>query len=234
MATFLACGGSDSVEETRSYNIAQGFPFPPWDVGPMEGVGSDVLRAICEANGPMRCEIVVLPAQECFDTDQDGNAVVGSALASGRVDGCMTWFDTPERRRLGVEFGDGFSSGPVPQLIAADGNEQFDDLGESGSLAGAVVGLLSGFFNDADCLAMRYDDFDVSVFPTDTAGRSELVAALLEGEIALAFWDNPNTVPEGAHLVGEGIATCGPDLALAVYPPNSNRRASDELRRDYK
>jgi hypothetical protein len=80
---------------------------------------------------------------------------------------------------------------------------------------------------------MRYDDFDVSVFPTDTAGRSELVAALLEGEIALAFWDNPNTVPEGAHLVGEGIATCGPDLALAVYPPNSNRRASDELRRDY-
>src|SRR5262245_47466345 len=101
LATFLACGTSDSVEKTRSYKIGQGFPFPPWDVGPMEGVGSDVLRAICDANGPMRCEIVVLPAQECFDTDQDGNAVVGSALASGRVDGCMTWFDTPERRQLG-------------------------------------------------------------------------------------------------------------------------------------
>jgi ABC-type amino acid transport substrate-binding protein len=233
-ATLVSCATSGWASGTRSYKIGQGFPFPPWDVGPMQGVSSDVLRAICEANGPMRCQIVVLPSQDCFDTDADGNAVVGAALASGRIDGCVTWFNTLERRRLGAEFGNGYSTGPVPQLIASDGNGQFDDLGESGSLDGARVGFLAGFFNDANCLATRYEDFDSAVFPSDSDGRSEMVAALVDGRIDLAFWDNPETVPEGAHLVGRGIATCGPELGLAVYPPSSSRKhASDELRRDY-
>jgi hypothetical protein len=61
-----------------------------------------------------------------------------------------------------------------------------------------------------------------------------MVAALIGGEIDLAFWDNPETVPAGAHLVGHGIGTCGPELGLAVYPPSSKRRhVSDDLRRDY-
>jgi hypothetical protein len=47
---------------------------------PDAGVSSDVLRAICAANGPMRCEIVVLPSQDCFDTDAQGNAFVGRVV----------------------------------------------------------------------------------------------------------------------------------------------------------
>jgi len=236
VALLLALVGcnSGSASETRSYRIGQTFPFPPWDVAALEGVSTDVLRAICEANGPMQCELVPLTSQGCFDTDANGNPVVGSALADGDIDGCVTWFNTAERQRLGAEFGNGYSTGPVPQLIAANDNDRFDNLGESGSLDGAIVGFLAGFFSDADCLSRRYDDFQASIFSSDAQGRDRMVDALIGGEIDLAFWDNPETVPVGAHLVGNGIATCGPELGLAVFPPSAKRRhESDELRRDY-
>lgn len=223
-----------AVAETRVYKIGEYFPSPPWDVGPLEGVSFDILTAICEANAPMKCQFEVLPAQDCFDTDDEGNPEMGHALASGQVDGCPTWFDTPERRRLGAEFGHGYSSGPTPQLIASNDNSEFDILGAEGSLDQAVVSFSAGFFSDPACLSTRYSDFETVFFPSDQAGREAMVAALLAGGIDLTFWNHVGTLPDGAHLVGEPILTCGPDLGLAMFPPSrSRKRKSDELRRDY-
>ena len=221
-------------DETREYKIGEYFPSPPWDVGPLEGVSFDILTATCEANAPMKCQFEVLSAQDCFDTDDEGNPKVGHALASGQVDGCPTWFATPERRRLGAEFGHGYSSGPTPQLIASNDDMVFDDLGAEGSLGGAVVGFIAGFFSDPACLGTRYSDFEPVFFPSDQAGQGAMVAALLTGSIDLGFWNHVGTLPDRAHLVGEPIRTCGPDLSLAVFPPSTSRKhKSDELKRDY-
>ena len=245
---FLFCLWSQSsVAETRVYKIAQGFPFLPWDVGPLEGVNFDVIEAICEANAAMKCRIEARPFEDCFDTDVDGNPFVGPGLASFAVDGCMGWFITAERERLGVEFGHGFSSGPIPQLIASDVNTAFDTLGDQGSLD-AMVGFITGFFNDEGCLSVQYSDFDATTFDADQEGRDVMVAALLEGVIGLVFWDSINTVPEDTHLVGEP-GTCGPALSMPTYPPSSDsddsdsddsdsddtrrKNKSDALRRDY-
>ena len=232
---FTNGGLGGAVAQARVYKIAQAFPFPPWDVGPLEGVTIDVLTAICEANTPMGCRFTVLPSEACFDTDGEGNVIVGPALASGQVDGCVSWFKTPARERLGAEFGHGYSSGSIPQLIASDGNTAFDDLGAEGSLDDADVAFFAGFFSDAACLSTRYTDFQAVLFSSDPAGREAMLAALLEENIDLAFWDSLGTVPEGTHLVGEPIEACGPDnLGLAVYPPSSSRKhESDGLRRDY-
>ena len=219
---------------TTEYKIGQGFPYPPWDVGPLEGVSFDVLTAICEANARMTCEVVVLPYEDCVVTDAEGNANVGPALASGEVDACMGWSITPERERLGAEFGHGYSSGSTPQLIARNGNTAFDTLGGEGSLAQAEVGFTTGFYNDEVCLSTAYSDFSAVIFPSDQAGIDAMVAALLQGDIDLVFWGSFNTVPDGARLVGEPIQTCGPAFGLLTYPPGTSRECrSDELRRDY-
>ena len=136
-----------------------------------QGVTIDVLTAICEANTPMGCRFTVLPSEACFDTDGEGNVIVGPALASGQVDGCVSWFKTPARERLGAEFGHGYSSGSIPQLIASDGNTAFDDLGAEGSLDDADVAFFAGFFSDAACLSTRYTDFQAVLFSSDPAGR---------------------------------------------------------------
>ena len=58
--------------------------------------------------------------------------------------------------------------------------------------------------------------------------------AALGGSLALIFWDNLDTVPEGTHPVGEPIETCGPALSLVTYPPGQRTKwKSDSLRRDY-
>lgn len=49
--------------KTRVYKIAQAFPYPPWDVGPLEGVSIDVLTAICEVNAPMECQFTAVPSE---------------------------------------------------------------------------------------------------------------------------------------------------------------------------
>ena len=201
----------------------------------MEGVSIDVMQAICEANGTMRCEFTPVLSEECFDTDGDGQPIVGDGLASGRFDGCLTWFTTAARQRLGAEFGHGYSMGSIPQLIASDDNPAFDQLGATGNLGGAEVIVFAGFFSDAVCLAVYYSDFDPVVSASDNDSRAASVAELLNGSVDLIFWDNISTVPAGTHVVGAPVTTCGPDeLGLAVYPP-SNRRPhkSDELRRDY-
>ena len=40
-----------------------------------------------EANAPMKCKFEVVPSQDCFDTDDEGNPKVGHALASGQIEG---------------------------------------------------------------------------------------------------------------------------------------------------
>src|SRR5262245_10633945 len=114
--------------EQRVYNIALGFPFPPWDVGPLQGVNHDLLTAICAANSAMQCGIELRPYGDCVGSDANGHPIIGPALRSGRVDGCVGWLDTPERKQLGGEFADAYSFGPTPQLIAANSNHAFDGL----------------------------------------------------------------------------------------------------------
>jgi hypothetical protein len=220
--------------ERRGYTIALGFPFPPWDVGSLEGVNYDILSAVCTANAGMRCKIVDRPYSDCLASDAEGRPIIGAALATGKVDGCMGWLITPEREQLGGEFTHPYSLGPTPQLIASNANPAFDGLGANGTLEGATVGFLSGFFNNPACLAKHYSDFSSTLFEGSQAGQDAMVAALLGGGIDLVFWDNINTVPAGTHVVGEPVEDCGPQLSLMVFPPNKKRsHKSDELRRDF-
>ena len=223
-----------SSAQERVYRIALSFPFPPWGVGPLEGVDFDLLTAVCEANGPMGCRLEDRPSSDCVDTDENGQMIIGPALASGAVDGCVAWFGTEARMQLGAEFTDGYSRGPLPQLIAADGDARFDGLGAAGSLDGATVGFIAGFFNDSDCLANHYGDFSGFFFSSEQSGRDAMVADLLAGELDLAFWDSVETVPAGTHLVGQPVADCGPLLAMITFPPSTSRpHHSDALRRDF-
>lgn len=204
LAAALASASGKPQAARRVYRIALSYPFPPWGVGPLEGVDFDLLTAICEANVPMDCVIEDRPSGDCVDTDENGQMIIGQALASGRVDGCMPWFGTDERKRLGAEFAEGYSRGPLPQLIAADGDGTYDGLVEGDSLGGADVGIIAGFFNDDDCLDRHFSNFFASFYDSDEEGRSEMVMDLLSanGGIDLAFWDSTETVPDGTHLVG--------------------------------
>jgi hypothetical protein len=218
----------------RPHTIALGSAFPPWDVGPLTGANHDLLTAICRANAGMRCTIVDRPYGDCLGSDAEGRPVIGPALASGEVDGCMGWLITPERQQLGGEFTDAYSLGPIPQLIASDASHAFDGLGAGGGLAGARVGFLSGFFNNPTCLARHYTDFSPTLFEAGQAGRDAIIDALRAGGLDLAFWDNVNTVPAGTHVVGTPVQDCGPHLSVIVFPPGGRDRAgADRLRRAF-
>ena len=232
---FSAAAKNQKAPKTRNYDIAQSYPYPPWDVGPLEGVSSEVTLAICEANAPMKCKLKPVLSEQCFDTDEGGNPVVGPGLTSGKYDGCLTWFKTATREQLGAEFGHGYSEGATPQLIASNTNPAFDALGENGGLGGAEVAFFAGFFSDQACLSGHYSDFNALISPSDNETRDALVDDLINGVIDLIFWDNISTVPEGTHLVGVPIHSCGPDeQGLAVYPPaRGNGKKADELRRDW-
>jgi len=167
-----ALGALPSQAQERVYKIGLTFPFPPWGVGPLEGIDFDLLSAICEANRPMQCMLEAMPSEACVDTDAGGDMIIGGALATGAIDGCVAWFGTDARKQLGAEFTDGYSRGPQPQLIAADGDTRYDGLGTEGSLQGAAVGFFAGFFNDDDCLAGRYSDFTASFFSSEPAAAT--------------------------------------------------------------
>ena len=233
LALLLAVGiAAEATAQPRVYSIGIGFPFPPWDVGPARGVNYDLLTAMCAANSAMRCRIKVRPYGDCVASDAAGNPVIGPGLASGALDGCIGWLDTPERVQLGGEFQDAYSFGPTPQLIAADGRG-VGRIEDGDSLDGAMVGFLAGFFNNPSCLARHHDEFEPEIFEGSTAGRSAMIAALASGAIELAFWDSVETVPAGTHAVGLPIRDCGPLLSTIVFPPNTGGRdRADDLRRD--
>jgi hypothetical protein len=229
----LAIGANANAQQ-RVYNIGLGFPFPPWDVGPLEGVNHDLLTAICAANGRMHCQIELRPYSDCVSSDAAGHPIIGPGLASGNLDGCVGWLDTPERQQLGGEFSNSYSFGPTPQLIAGNAYHDFDSLQDGQGLGGNKVGFLSGFFNNSSCLARHYGNFSAQVFEGSQSGRDAMIAGLANGTIALAFWDSIATVPANTHLVGVPIHDCGPLLAMIVFPPSTARQhQSDDLRRDF-
>ncbi len=223
-----------AAADQRKYVIGQQGGFPPFDIAPLVGVNNDILTALCDANTNMTCKLKALTATDCVDTDVDGNQITGPALVKGRVDGCMGWFDTSTRKQLGMEFGEGYSRGTTPQLIALDGDTRFDNLSPEKVIDDVTIGFLEGFFTDPACLNTRYTgNFTAAFFPSEEAGRNDMLAEL-GGSLALIFWDNLDTVPEGTHPVGEPIETCGPALSLVTYPPGQRTKwKSDSLRRDY-
>jgi hypothetical protein len=231
---FVLMMGANAGAEQRVYNIGLGFPFPPWDVGPLQGVNYDLLTAICAANLAMRCRIEVRPYSDCVGSDAAGHPIIGAGLRSGSIDGCVGWLDTPEREQLGGEFANAYSFGPTPQLIASDSNHVFDGLQDGQGLGGANVGFLSGFFNNPSCLTRHHGNFGSQVFEGSQSGQDAMIAALVNGTIALAFWDSVETVPAGTHVLGAPINDCGPLLSMIVFPPSTARQhKSDDLRRDF-
>ena len=230
-----AAADGRKYKNQRNYKIGQQGGFPPFDIAPLVGVNNDILTAICDANTNMTCKLIALTSTDCVDTDDAGNQITGRALVWGRVVGCMGWFNTPTRKQLGMEFGEAYSRGTTPQLIALDGNMTFDTLGSEGQINDVTIGFIDGFFTDRECLNTRYGgNFGAEFFLSEQAGRDKMLAALSDEDLALIFWDNLDTLPEGTHPVGEPIEVCGPALSLATYPPNTQRkRKSDNLRRDY-
>jgi len=219
--------------QQRVYNIALGYPFPPWDAGPLKGVNYDLLTAICAANSAMHCNIVLRPYSDCLGSDRAGHPVIGPGLQSGSIDGCVGWLNTAEREQLGGEFANAYSFGPTPQLIANNSNHAFDGLQDGGSLGGAKIGFLSGFFNNPSCLTRHHGDFITQIFEGSQSGRDAMIAGLANGTIALVFWDSVETVPAGTHVVSVPIHDCGPLLSTIVFPPSTARQhKSDDLRRD--
>lgn len=179
-----------SFVQQRVYKIGLTYPFPPWDIGPLKGVDYDLLSAICEANGPMDCMLEALPSEACVGTDANGNMVIGRALATGAIDGCVAWYGTDARKQLGAEFTDGYSYGPQPQLIAANGDTRYDSVGAGGSLESARVGFIAGFFNDNNCLGRHYSDFTASFYSSASLDRFCRRPAAPRGE----RWGRPSAL----------------------------------------
>ena len=168
-----------AAADQRKYVIGQQGGFPPFDIAPLVGVNNDILTALCDANANMTCKLKALTSTDCVDTDVDGNQITGTALVEGRVDGCMGWFDTSTRKQLGMEFGEGYSQGTTPQLIALDGDTRFDNLGPEGVIDDVTIGFIEGFFTDPACLNTRYTgNFGAEFFLSEEAGRDEMLAAL--------------------------------------------------------
>lgn len=234
ISTFFSTIASPANAEQRVYRIGLTFPFPPWGVGPLEGVDFDLLSAICAANEPMHCKLEPRVSSDCVDTDREGKMVIGPAMASGAINGCVAWYGTAERMQLGAEFTNGYSLGPKPQLIATVGDSRYDALDEMGSLDNAKVGFIAGFFNDDECLAAHYTDFSASFYSSEDTGRNQMVADLSGDTLDLVFWDSDETLPAGTRLVGAPVTDCGPLLSMMVFPPSKRRpHHADELRRDF-
>lgn len=183
----------------------------------------------------MKCKIKIVESTDCLDSDVNGLPFVGNELVSGAVDGCMGWFITPAREQLGMEFANPYSSGTTPQLIVSADNTDYDSLGAIDQIDNAIIGFISGFFNDVSCLNMRYDgNFSRDFYPPEAQGRSDMLAALINGDIDLVFWDSIDTLPENTKIVGETFLDCGPRLSFTTYPPSQKRKLkSDALRRDF-
>jgi hypothetical protein len=56
--------------------------FPPFTSGAFQGIDFEVLKAVCEANRTMKCELQLRAFSECSI-----EKVVGQALEKGTVDG---------------------------------------------------------------------------------------------------------------------------------------------------
>jgi ABC-type amino acid transport substrate-binding protein len=230
-SVFVACGDDDEEEAdtgngtTRSYDIALGNNYPPYDVSALNGLNFDVLTAVCAANANMECNIVDAPYTDCFDNDADGNPMVGAKLADGTFDGCMGWFITQTRIDLGIVFSDDYTAGLPVSLIQASGGAALSGT----DLGGATVGFFSGFFNDDGCLGDYYSNFETQFYGGDTF-RQDALADLADGTIDYLFWDAapPLDPPTDAEYVGDPIGDC-PDqgLAMAGYGDTAADLASD-------
>ena len=122
MVSVSAAGTDKSKNNARSYIIAQGGPFYPWD-NPLPSDGSvsggfsaDILNAVCDANIHMDCQIVAKPYNECafYDAAQPTGTGVGEALLSGEVIGCLSWSRTNLRLSRGMATTQPYSAASAP------------------------------------------------------------------------------------------------------------------------
>ena len=214
--------------------------FPPFTSGEFKGIDFEVLKAVCEANPRMRCELQLREFSECSIGDG-----VGSALEQGAVDGCINWVETAPRKVQGFEFSDPYHTSSPPQLICVA------DMVNSSTCAhaleiteaepllnlnNAIVGFVSGFFAAPSCLNDVYDMSSYTAFEENgenpILSDRDLIEELNNGSIHYGFWDTTTPVPDGMTLAGVGVPSCGSHNSLLLYPPSTRRpHKSDAVRR---
>ena len=229
--------------------------FPPWDIGTLDyelkqrtstgfaGAGLEILTRVCEANKAMTCSIIHDAYQRCLDVDSNSKQIVGDALKSGEFDGCHLWFQTAERLGLGVEYSNGWSTGPRTTLIRSTlfkttGSKSIGKPDPSDGridLYGAHVLFYEAFWTNESCLNKVYKNFTSEVIAYGKA-----IPLLEQGKADYVFWFNdqalffPNTTTVGEPILDCHIGLPG-SLGLSVFPSREDGKQiqADQLRRDY-
>ena len=270
--TILIMNQSDAVSSSRDrenelneINVGDGprhykintydSGFPPWDIGTLDyeleqrnktgfaGAGLEILMRVCEANKAMKCSIIQDRYQRCLDVDSNNEQVIGDALKSGEFDGCHLWFQTAGRLGLGMEYSNGWSTGPRTTLIRstiakAIGQKTVSKPDAQDSLIdldGAKVLFYKAFWTNESCLKKVYKNFSGETVPYGNA-----IPLLEDGKADYVFWFNdqalffPNTAVVGEPILDCHIGLPG-SLGLSVFPSREDGKQSqaDQLRRDY-
>jgi len=215
--------------------------FPPFTSGAFQGIDFEVLKAVCEANRTMKCELQLRAFSECAMGEG-----VGQALEQGTVDGCINWVETVPRKTQGFEFANPYHTSSPPQLICVAHNlnsltcATAPEINGTGllNLNNATVGFVSGFFAAPACLNDIYDAGTYTVFEENgenpILSENELEFRLNNGDIDYGFWDTTNPVPDGLILAGAKVPSCGSENSLLLYPPSRGRpHQSDTFRREW-
>jgi len=222
MVSVSVAGTDNSKNGARSYIIAQGGPFFPWDnsLSPNGsapgGFSADILNAVCDANKKMDCEIVAKPYNECVftDTAQPTGTGVGAALLSGEVIGCLSWARTNLRLSRGMATTQPYSAASAP--------------GVNDSLIVSVNGLVNtnnslafgnGFAADLRCAnAAGYDytTTKISDYPQELVDNDT-------DAIIIAGYPLPPGMQVAAVLESDGKTplNCLSGITVLTYPPSN-------------
>ena len=222
MVSVSAAGTDKSKNNARSYIIAQGGPFYPWD-NPLPSDGSvsgdfsaDILNAVCDANIHMDCQIVAKPYNECafYDAAQPTGTGVGEALLSGEVIGCLSWSRTNLRLSRGMATTQPYSAASAPGtndtlIVSANGL-----VNTNNSLA-----FGNGFAADLSC--------------AQAAGYGQTVAEVSDDPVYLVDNDTDAIIiagygiPPGMQVAaivesdGETPLNCLSGITVLMYPPSN-------------
>lgn len=203
------------------------FPFPPWDVidpltGANVGLSGQFVEALCARHSGMSCTQLNISYSEC---GSGSPFVLGEALATGAVDACATWAQTPVRLAAGATYGPALQSeqfSPKASLIRdadapelPDGDDALDGLGVGS------IGLVSGFAADGTCLQAHYPgstgvDEKIAVFED----QALLFASVADGSppYAWVLVTETDFPPPGTALAhAAGAAKVQADICAGPY-----------------
>lgn len=212
--------------EVRNYKVAQGDPnfsqpFPPWDLDfGTDGFSRDILRAVCDANGEMSCEIVVRAYGDCLFTDlsQPTTAGIGPILLQEEIVGCLSWPRTSSRVSRGLAFTHAYSGSNAPGASDSVILSRSPSAGEVDELA-----FVSGFAADASCantVGYAYPDSLAVSGPQAAVDAVDAdTDAILQDALLATGIDVPQDLFEiRGDPAGDPLRCLG-DIAVMTYPP---------------